>query len=100
MIFFIALDQAIETERKFGRKRVERVQQLEDLGSGHRELIHLRDSTGGARLLESKAKARGSLDLSAWYVVAGVPGYVPSKFASVAAIEPVGPAGPTTSSMI
>ena len=93
MIFFITLDQAIETERKFGRKRVERVEQLEDFGSGHRELIHLRDSTGGARLLESKAKARGSLDLSAWS---------PARRAtkqSVAAIEPIGPAGPTTSSM-
>ena len=68
MIFFVALDQAVETARKFGRKRVERVETLQGLGSSHRGRIYLQDSTGSARVVESKTKiqARGSLDLNAW----------------------------------
>ena len=30
IVFFIALDQAVETARKFGRKSVERIEELED----------------------------------------------------------------------
>ena len=48
-IFFIAFDQAVETARKFGRKGVERVEELQDLGSGHRKRINLRDSTGSPK---------------------------------------------------
>jgi hypothetical protein len=48
VIFVIALDQVVETVRKFERKSVERVETFQGLGSSHRERIYLQDSAGSA----------------------------------------------------
>ena len=60
-IFFIALDQAIETAGKFRRKSVERVEEFQDLRSGHREWIYLQDSAGKHKTRRGEDGGTGDL---------------------------------------